>query len=315
VKSKFKAAFNFVKDVFEKWIDDKAPKLGASLSFYTIFSLAPLLIISVALAGLFFGEEAARGEIVGQISGLVGEESAVVIETALKSSADRETGIIALIISIITLTIGSTFVFIELQDSLDMIWKVKPKPGRSMIKGLIKDRLISFSIVIVIGFLLLVSLLISAVISALSNYIDDHLFFIPIWVLELTNVVFSFGIIFILFAMVYKILPDVHIAWSDVWIGAAVTAALFVIGKFLIGLYLGTSTVASTYGAAGSLVILLLWIYYSAQILFLGAEFTQVYANKYGTGIKPTANFMKYSNEHAVSEKTEDDPKKEEKSD
>jgi membrane protein len=309
-----KAIINFIKEVFTKFIDDKAPKLGASLSFYTIFSLAPLLIITISVMGLVFGEEAARQSLVEQISELIGEDGAIVVETALRNSADQTQGIIALIISLVTLAIGSTFVFIELQDSLDMIWKVKPKPGRSMIKGLIRDRIISFSIVIGIGFLLLVSLVISALITALGDYINEHLVSIPPFILQLINLILSFGVIFLLFAMIYRVLPDVHLAWSDVWMGAGVTAALFVIGKFLIGLYLGTSSTASAYGAAGSLVVMLLWIYYSAQILFLGAEFTQVYTNKYGSGIRPKSQFMKYANETAMAEKTDEPEEKGKKS-
>jgi membrane protein len=298
-----KAIWNFIVEVIEKWISDKAAKLGASLSFYTIFSLAPLLIIAIALAGLIFGENAARGEIVGQIKGLVGKEGAEVVQTALKNSSNQETGIISLIISMATLAVGSTVVFVELQESLDMIWKVKPKPGRHLIRGLLKDRLQSFAIVVTTGFLLLVSLLISALLSALSNYVNEKFVPVPIIILDIINNLFSLGVIFLLFAMIYKILPDVDIHWNDVWIGALVTALLFVAGKFLIGLYIGSSTLSSTYGAAGSLVILLLWVYYSAQILFLGAEFTYVFANKFGSGIKPSSKFMRYEIEAFNAEK------------
>jgi membrane protein len=263
-----KGIFEFVKAVFEKWADDKAPKLGASLAFYTIFSLSPLLIIIISIAGLIFGPDAARGEIVTEISDLIGEEGAQVVQTALKNSNDPETGIISLVISLITLIIGSTVVFIELQDSLDMIWKVKPKPGRSLIKGLVKDRVQSFALVIATGFLLLVSLVVSAGITALSTFLNDRMN-LPFDLMQIINLVFSLAIMFALFGLIYKVLPDVHISWSDVWVGALVTALLFTLGKFLIGLYLGSNTLGSTYGAAGSLVILLLWVYYSAQIFFL----------------------------------------------
>jgi membrane protein len=223
------------------------------------------------------------------------------VQTALKNSADTQTGIISLLISLITLIIGSTVVFIELQDSLDMIWKVKPKPGRGLIKGLVKDRLQSFALVVAAGFLLLVSLLVSAGLNALSNYLQDKAD-LPFDLMQYLNLILSLGVLFALFGLIYKVLPDVHISWGDVWVGALVTAALFTLGKYLIGLYLGTNTLGSTYGAAGSLVILLLWVYYSSMILFLGAEFTQVYANKYGSGIRPTSKFMKYDNENAMSE-------------
>jgi membrane protein len=305
MKFSAKGIFNFVKAVFEKWADDKAPKLGASLSFYTIFSLSPLLVIVVAIAGLIFGPDAASGEIVEQMEDLIGREGAEVVQTALKSSSDTETGIISLVISLITLMIGSTVVFIELQDSLDMIWKVKPKPGRNLIKGLIKDRVQSFALVIGTGFLLLVSLVVSAGITALSTYLNNRID-LPFDLMQIINLVFSLAVMFVLFGLIYKVLPDVHISWSDVWVGALVTAGLFSLGKFLIGLYLGSNSLGSTYGAAGSLVVLLLWVYYSAQILFLGAEFTQVYANRYGSGIRPTSKFMKYENEDAVSEKQKD---------
>jgi membrane protein len=303
MKEKFKAIIDFVKTVFEKFGDDKAPKLGAALSFYTIFSLAPLLIIIISIAGLLFGADAARGELVGEIRDLIGEEGAQMVQTALKNSANTQTGLIALVSSFIALVIGSTFIFIDLQDSLNMIWKVKPKPGRNFIKVFIKDRFQSFALVVATGFLLLVSLIVSAGITAINNFLSDTFLPVPVWVLDITNIVISFGVVFLLFAMIYKVLPDVHITLKDVRIGAAVTTALFIIGKYLIGLYLGTSTLSSTYGAAGSLVILLLWVYYSAQILYLGAEFTQVYANRYGSGIRPTSKFEKYGDENSFSEK------------
>ena len=297
-----KGIWYFIKDVFEKFIDDKAPKLGAALSFYTLFSLAPLLIIAISVAGSIFGRRAARGEIVGQIKSLVGEEGARVVQTALRNAhLGHESGI-ALIISVATLVIGSTIVFVDLQESLDMVWKVKPKPGRGMIKGLLKDRIRSFTIVMGTGFLLLVSLIVSTVISAINDYVSEQFFELPVYYLEISNLLVSLFIIFLLFMMIFKFLPDVNIKWRHVWVGALVTAVLFVFGKYLIGLYLGTSTLSSTYGAAGSLVIVLLWVYYSTQILFLGAEFTQVLVEKYGTGIQPTEKFMKYHDETAVME-------------
>ena len=294
VKLNAKNTWQFIKEVFEKWIDDKAPKLGAALSFYTIFSLAPLLVIAISVAGFIFGPEAVRGELVGQIKDLAGQEGAEVVQTALKNANNPDSGIIAVVISLITLFIGSTVVFVELQESLNIIWRVKPKPGRSMIKGLLKDRVQSFALVIATGFLLLVSLLVSTALSATSNYISESFITIPLYVLDIANMVISLGVIYLLFAMIYKVLPDVHISWNDVWIGGLVTASLFVLGKYLIGIYLGSSSLSSTYGAAGSLVVLLLWVYYSAQILFLGAEFTYVYANRLGSGIKPKSKFMKY---------------------
>ena len=302
MKLKPKSIWNFIKDVFEKFIDDKAPKLGAALSFYTLFSLAPLLIIAISVAGSIFGRRAARGEIVGQIQSLIGEEGAKMIQTALRNAHLGHQSGIALIISIVTVIIGSTIVFVDLQESLDMVWKVKPKPGRNMIKGLLKDRIRSFTVVIGTGFLLLVSLIVSAVISSINDYISEQFFELPVYYLEISNLLISLLLIFLLFMMIFKFLPDVNIQWKHVWVGALVTAVLFVLGKYLIGLYLGTSTLSSTYGAAGSLVIILLWVYYSSQILFLGAEFTQVYVEKYGEGIKPNRKFMKYNDETAALE-------------
>ncbi len=289
----YKSIWKFISDVFDKWMDDKAPKLGAAVAFYTIFSLAPLLLISISLSGIIFGEDAARGKIVEEVQGLIGRNGAEIIQTAIKGASDMESGIIAAIISLITLFIGATAVFVELQDSLNMVWNIKPKPGRGIIKGLIRDRLISFSMVVGIGFLLLVSLIISAALSALTDYMSEHIFAIPASILQLANIIVSLFIFFLVFSMIFKVLPDVEIHWSDVWMGALVTAVLFELGKYLIGLYLGNSSYSSTYGAAGSLVILLLWVYYSAQIVFLGAEFTQVYSNKFGSGILPSKHFEK----------------------
>jgi|SRR5690554_3870187 len=302
MKLNLKEIWKFIVAVFDKWITDKAPKLGASLAFYTMFSLAPLLVIVISIAGFIFGPDAARGELVGQIEGLIGREGAQVVQTALKNTDDTESGTIAIIISFVTLIIGSTVVFAELQESLNMIWRVKPKPERNVIKGLIKDRLQSFALVLTTGFLLLVSLIVSTLLAALSNFIEKYID-IPVTVLDIINLVISLGVIYLLFAMIYRILPDVHIRWKDVWVGAFVTALLFVLGKYLIGLYLGTSTLGSTYGAAGSLVILLLWIYYSAQILFLGAEFTYVYATRLGPGYKPKDKFLIYEINPVTHEK------------
>ncbi len=314
MKVNLKKIWKFIVDVFDKWITDKSPKLGAALSFYTIFSLAPLLVIAISIAGFIFGPEAARGELVGQIKDLIGIDGAQVVQTALKNTNDPESGLIAVIISLLTLIIGSTVVFVELQESLNIIWRVKPKPERNMLKGLLKDRVQSFALVITTGFLLLVSLIISALLSALSDFIAERFVEIPVYLLDIANLLISLGVIYLLFAMIYKILPDVHISWKDVWVGSLVTSVLFVLGKYLIGLYLGTSSLSSTYGAAGSLVILLLWIYYSAQILFLGAEFTFVYATKFGSGYKPRSKFLIYEINPVTQDKDETNQKDKEKS-
>lgn len=263
----------------EEWDKDKCPRLGAAISYYTLFSLAPILIIAIAIAGLIFGQEAAQGQIVAQIQGLVGSEGAQAVQTMLENAYKSSDSVWATAIALATLMIGATGVFIELQDSLNTVWEVMPKPGRG-IKGILQDRLFSFGVVLGVGFLLLVSLILSAGLTALSNYASSLL---PgtafIW--QVVNFVVSFAVTTFLFAMIYKLLPDVKLEWKHVWIGGAVTAVLFTIGKFLIGLYLGNSSTASTYGAAGSLVVLLVWVYYSAQIFLFGAEFTQVYARRH----------------------------------
>lgn len=303
IKIFLKDAWSFIKEVVDKFIDDKGPKLGAALSFYTIFSLAPLLIIVIAIGGLAFGDQAARGELFYQIQGLIGQEGAEIIQTTIQNSNQEGSSILAIIISFFTVVISATVVFVELQESLNMVWKVRPSSERSVIKGLVVDRVQSFALIITTGFLLLVSLVISAILSFISNKINENFISIPIFLLDLVNGLISLAVIFLLFTMIFKILPDVNIKWKDVWVGGLATSLLFVLGKYLIGLYLGNSALSSTYGAAGSLVVLLLWVYYSAQILFLGAEFTYVYANRYGAGYKPRAKFLIYETHPITGEK------------
>ena len=303
---RLKGIRGFIKEVFEKFIDDKCPKLGAALSFYTIFSIAPVIVIAIAVAALIFGKDAARGEIISQIQGLAGYEGAKVIQTALKNAQYSGKGFITIITGFVALVIGSTVVFVELQDSLNIIWKVKPRPERNLFKGLLKDRIQSFAMVIATGFLLLLSLAVTTFLSSINNYISVTFFDIPKFVLDGSDIIISLLMTFLLFMMIFKVLPDVQIRWKHVWVGALVTSVFFVLGKYLIGLYLGTSSLGSTYGAAGSLVIFLLWVYYSAQILFIGAEFTQVYANKYGEGIKPASKFMKYEETGIIKKEKEE---------
>lgn len=281
----FKTLFSLLKETFQEWQEDNASLLASSLAYYTIFSLAPLLILIIAIVGAIFGEEAARGEIVSQIRGLVGVEGAKVIETAIANSAQPETSRWASFISVVVLFFGASGVFGQLQEALNTIWNVKAKPGLN-ITNLIKKRILSFTAVIGIGFLLLVSLVINAALSALNHYLSG---FLPggdfVW--QFVNFASSFAVVAFLFALMYKFLPDVHIAWRDVTVGAIITALLFTIGKSLLGAYLGSGSFGSTYGAAGSLVVILLWVYYSAQILFFGAEFTQIFAKRYGSQIVP----------------------------
>ncbi|MBC7971056.1 MAG: YihY/virulence factor BrkB family protein [Verrucomicrobia bacterium] len=287
-----KDAFKLLKDTVTEWSEDKVSLWAAALAYYTIFSLAPLLLIAIAIAGVVFGEDAARGEIVGQIQGLVGKEGATAIQTMIQNAhRPGSGGTIATIVGIATLLFGASGVFGQLQDALNAIWGVKPKPGQG-IKSFIQTRFLSFAMVLVISFLLLVSLVLSAALAAIATFFSR---FMPDLVIlgQVLNFVISFGFITLLFAAIYKFLPDVNVAWKDLWIGAATTALLFNIGKFLIGLYLGSSGASSTYGAAGSLVVILLWVFYSAQILLFGAEFTQVFAKYRGSEITPSAHAVR----------------------
>ncbi len=284
----FKKIWDTIKATIDEYSNDKVPKLAAALSYYTVFSIAPLLVIAIAVAGFVFGADAAQGRIAQELKGLVGDQGAQFVQTAIQKTNQTGGGVLATILGVVTLLIGATAAFIELQDSLNIVWKVKPKPGAAL-KTFIRDRLISSGLVLAIGFLLLVSLVISAALSALQGYLGSILSIAP-FVLEIINIVISLGVVYILFAMLFKFLPDVEVSWKDVWIGALATTVLFVAGKDLIGLYLGHGSIASSYGAAGSMAILLVWVYYSAQILFLGAEFTYVYATRFGSGAKPSAH-------------------------
>ncbi|MEH2067952.1 MAG: YihY/virulence factor BrkB family protein [Nostoc sp.] len=296
------AIWQLFQETFQEWSEDKASRLAAALAYYTIFSIAPLLIIVIAIAGAAFGEEAARGQIVGQIQGLVGKSGAEFIQTAINNANKPQTGAIASIISVVVLLLGATGLFTELQDSLNTIWEVKPKPGQG-VTNIIRLRFLSFAMIIGIGFLLLVSLVISTGLAALSTYFSN---LIPgvdfLW--KILNFLISFAITTFLFGLIFKVLPDVKIAWSDVLIGAILTSFLFSIGRFLLGQYLGNGSFGSAYGAAGSLVIILAWVNYAAQILFFGAEFTQVYARRHGSGITPTKNAVPMNNKTSTNQGT-----------
>ena len=276
------------KAALADWSEDKASRLAASLSYYSAISLAPLLIVLLGIAGLTIGREAASGQITSQLQGLLGEQSARVIQDIIANANKPSTGIISTVIGTVILLLGASGVFGALQDGLNTVWEVQPKPGRGVL-GIIKDRFLSMAMVLGVGFLLLVSLVLSAALSALGKYLGG-LLPLPSLILQIINFVVSFGVITLLFALMFKVLPDVEISWRDVWIGAAITAGMFAVGKLLIGLYLGRSAVGTAYGAAGSLIVILIWIYYSAQILFFGAELTQVYTNRYGSRLKPARN-------------------------
>ena len=288
------------KAAFSDWSEDKASRLAAALSYYSAISLAPLLIVLLGIAGLTFGGEAASGQIAAQLQGLLGEQSAQVIQDIIANAKKPSTGILSAVIGTIILLLGASGVFGALQDGLNTIWEVKPKPGRGVV-GIIQDRFLSMAMVLGVGFLLLVSLVLSSALSALGEYLGGFLP-LPSLILQIINFVLSFAVITLLFALIFKVLPDVEISWRDVWIGSAITAGMFAVGKLLIGLYLGRSTVGTAYGAAGSLVVILTWIYYSAQILFFGAELTQVYTNRYGSRIKPASNAEPVTKEARASQ-------------
>lgn len=272
---------------FEGWREDRALRFSAALAYYSIFAMAPLIIIAISVAGLVFGEEAARGQIYQQLNWLLGAKGATEIQTLIQASSDTSKSLVATAIGVLTLLIGASGVFGQLKDALNSIWGVMLKPGGG-IKETLKEYLLSFSMVLGVGFLLIISLLLSAVLQAINNFMIGYLP-IPSFVAPLTALV-SFVIIVSLFALIFKVLPDVEIGWEDVWIGATVTGLLFTIGKFLISLYLGTSSIASSFGAAGALILLLVWVYYSTTIFLLGAEFTKVYASRFGSGICPSHN-------------------------
>ena len=264
------------------WVDDYAPSMGAALSYYTLFSLAPLLIIVIAVAAMVFGQAAAQGEIVSQLRGIMGEDGAVAVEGLLKAAREPTQGVVATLTGVVLLLLGATAVFAELQSALDRIWRVPAQSKGSGIWTLLRMRLLSFGLVLGLGFLLVVSLVVSAALAVLGRWWSG---WFAGWgvILEMLNFAVSFGIFTLLFAMIYKIMPRAKIPWRDVWTGAAVTALLFTIGKMLIGLYLGKSSLASGFGAAGSLVVLIAWVYYSAQIFLFGAEYTWVFSNQHGS--------------------------------
>lgn len=270
-----------LKSALHAWVNHRAGSKGAALAFYTLFSITPILILAIAGAGFFFGAEAAQGEIIAQVEGLVGRNGAQAIQALLAGASNPASGFAATMLAIVLVLVGAASVFVELKGSLDELWGIEPPKGLAIVVFL-RTQLHSFGLVLVLAFLLLVSLVLSAALAILERYVGG------IWsssygIFEGVASVIAFGVIACLFAVIYKTLPDAPLSWRDVWIGAAVTAAMFLLGKYSIGLYLGSSSVASSFGVAGSLIALLLWVYYSAQIFFLGAEFTRHYALQLGS--------------------------------
>jgi membrane protein len=274
--------WNLTKQTMQSWLDDYAPSMGAALAYYTLFSLAPLLLIVISVAGMIFGEDAARGEIALQLRSLMGNSGANAVQDLLNSAREPAEDSLATAVGLLLMFIGATSVFAELQDALDRIWRVPARPKTSGWLKLVRARLLSFGMILAIGFLLTVSLVASAVLKVMGRWFE------PIfggWYLVMSTIdaLGGFLLVAAMFALIYKIMPRVHIQWKDVWTGALLTSLLFGLGKFLIGLYVGQSGVISGFGAAGSLVIVLLWVYYSAQIFLIGAEFTWVYTTTFGS--------------------------------
>lgn len=286
-KSVFKNITAIAKDTVVGFMDDKGLKLSASLSYYTVFSMAPLLLLIISLAGAFFGREAIEGRIFEEINGLVGNQAAAQIQEIITNLELSGKTTISVIIGAITLVVGATTVFGEIQDSINMIWRVKAKPKRGWVK-LLKDRLLSGSLIIGLGFLLIVSFIINGIVLTLGDMLKQHFPDITIVIIDIVNIFISFVVITVLFGVIFKVLPDAKIAWKDVRVGAFFTACLFMLGRYLIGLYIETTGAGSPYGAAGSIIIILLWVYYTAAILYMGAEFTRIYADHIGARIEPS---------------------------
>jgi membrane protein len=286
---KLKSAWKLLKAIFIKWLEDDPFQSAAALSYYTLFSLAPLLIISIAVAGFVFGREAAQNQIVETIGGMIGPESAQAIQGMIQYASNKpKTGTISTVLGAVALLFGAGGVVGQLTTALNKIWGVVPKSGQG-VWGFVRQRFISFVMVLAVGFLLLVSLVVTALVTAFAQFMGT-LSGGAVFIAHFLDILISFAFATVLFAMIYKLVPDIQIRWQDVWIGGALTSILFTIGKFLIGLYLGSSGVTSAYGAAGSLITVLLWVYYSSLIFLLGAEFTQGYASTYGSGVIPAGN-------------------------
>ena len=292
----FSKSWNLLKDTFLEFTDDNAIKLSAALSYYTIFALPPLLIIIITICGFFFGEEAVTGQLYGQINRMVGNDAAIQIQEAIKNVQLADSNIFVSIFGVVMLLIGASGVFAEIQSSINFIWGLKAKPNKGL-KKFIQNRIMSFSMIVSVGFLMLVSLILNATLDVLNARLKLYLPESTIYLFYVINLVIVFASITLLFAIIFRTLPDGIIKWKDAFIGASSTAVLFMVGKFAIGFYLGNSTIGSVYGAAGSVIIILVWVYYSAIILYFGAEFTKVYARSYGGEITPNAYSVKIKKE------------------
>lgn len=297
MRKKIITVYQYLKQVFTEFIEDNILKYSASLAYYTVFSLAPVLIVIISICGVLFGKEAIQGHIYNQIKGLVGNEAAVQIQETIKNIHLTGHNVFATIVSVVVLLIGATGIFGEVQDSLNKIWGLRVKTRKTWWK-LILNRLLSFSLIISIGFIMMVSLLLNAIISAFGNFLARYFSEFSVILVQITDSVLTFVITTFLFSLMFKVLPDAKIKWKDVLVGGLITSIFFTLGKLGIGYYLGRSNIASVYGAAGSIMIIMVWVYYSSIILYLGAEFTKVYAKVHGGKI--------YPNEYAIWIKTEE---------
>jgi membrane protein len=285
-KISLKGIWSILKDAFSGFTNDKVFKLSGALAYFTVFSIGPTLIVVIFFADLFLGKDAIEGTVYGQIKGFVGADAAAQIQEIIRNAALSGKSKLTAIIGFVTLILGATSVFAEIQDSINIIWNLKPKPKKGWLK-MLTNRLLSFSVVVSLGFILLVSLILNGLIEGLMNQLQNHFPDLAVVVVYAVNLIITFLVTSSLFAIIFKVLPDAMIKWRDVLTGAMSTAVLFMIGKFAITFYIGSSNVGSTYGAAGSLVVLLLWVYYSSVILYFGAEFTKAYAAHYGSRIMP----------------------------
>ena len=296
----FKAVIDVLKDTFKDFGEDKVPRLAAALAYYTIFSIGPLLLIAIAVASLVFAKTDVEGRMLGTIQGLLGKEGRDTIQSALEAGNKGSANIIAASIGIVTLLMGASGVFGQLKDALNTIWEVKPKEGQGIL-GILRERFLSFTMVLGTGFLLLVSLVVSAGIAALGSFLKSVLPGGDL-VAQIVNVIMTLGIITLMFVLLFKFLPDVQVAWKDVVVGAFITAILFTVGQLALGFYVASGSVGSAFGAAGSIVIILVWIYYSSLIFFIGAELTQVYARRFGSRVLPAPNAEPLTDEARAQE-------------
>ncbi|GAB3526140.1 YihY/virulence factor BrkB family protein [Pontibacter brevis] len=301
MKEGLKTTWNIIKSTFKEFADDRPLDYAAIIGFYTIFSMPAVLIILIRIAGAAFGQEAVRGEVVNQVGGIIGRSSAAQIQSIIENASQSESSTVGTIIGIATMVFSATTVFVALQDSINAMWEVRAKPEKGWLK-LIVDRVLSLALVVSLGFLLLVSLSVDIVLGIIDDYLREQITGIAVYFMTVANVVVSISISILIFAVIFKVLPDAQIRWRNVWVGASVTAILFVLGKFVLNIYFQHDPLSDTYGAAGSLVLILVWVYYASIIFLLGAEFTQVYSRVHDRGIKPQDNAVKVRTQEIESE-------------